>query len=101
MEARNQSDLTKSLVASVAIHRAKVEKLSICKSMAKYKNYQWYWEKQRVPLRKYELKAVEPIASKELKQPTLVGRYFFNTVKLGKRFKTKFKPKRSGCMLFY
>jgi hypothetical protein len=101
MEARNQSERTQALVGSVAIHRAKTEHLTICKSMSKYKSYQWYWEKQRVRLKPYELKLVEPIAKAELHSPTLVGRRFFNTTTLRKRFKTKFRPLKSGCMLFY
>jgi hypothetical protein len=101
MEARNQSDRTQALVGSVAIYRAKNEHLSICQSMRKYKSYQWYWEKQRVSLKKYELKLVEPVAKRELKAPTLVGRRYFNPTTLSKRFKTKFKPVKSGCLLFY
>lgn len=101
MEARNQSEKTQALVGSVAIYRAKQEHLSICQSMRKYKSYQWYWEKQRVQPKSYELKLVEPIARRELHSPTLVGRRFFNTLLLKKRFKTKFKPVKSGCLLFY
>ena len=101
MEARNQSERTQALVGSVAIHRAKVEHLSICKSMRKPKSYAWYWEKQRAKLQEYELVVPRKVAMAELQGATLQGRRYFNTLQRGKKFKTKFKPIRSGCLLFY
>ena len=44
MEALNQSNYTKALVADVAIERASQEGFSICKSMKVKKSYSWMWD---------------------------------------------------------
>lgn len=101
MEARNQSDRTKALVASVAIERAKQEELSVCESMRKPRSYSWVWKKQPSKIDKVLLDSFDKLALKELKQPTLVGRYYFNECSAGKKFKTENKLLKSGKLCFY
>lgn len=101
MEARNQNDYTRSLVADVAIERAKVENVSICKSMKKKASYSWMWDGVNTKLTSEILADVTKVAFKELKSPRITGRYFFNECSLGRRYKTKYTMIRSEKLCFY
>ena len=101
MEARNQNDYTKSLVADIAIERAKVENVSICSSMKKPKAYSWMWDGVNTKLTSDILMEATKIARKELKSPIVTGRYFFNECTLGRRYKTQYRMIRSEKLCFY
>ena len=102
MEARNQSDRTKALVADVAIERAKQEGLGLCESMKKPRAYSWYWDKRSTKLSSEVLKQAEVVALRELKSPTITGRYFFNECKSPKRkYKTPNSVIKSERLCFY
>lgn len=101
MEASTQSDFTKSLVADVAIARAKKEKLSLCESMKKPKSYSWMWDGKATRTSKEELKKLEPIALKELKRTKLTNHFYFNHCRMGKRYKTANKMIKSEKLCFY
>ena len=102
MEARNQSDRTKALVADVAIERAKQEGLGLCESMKKPRAYSWYWSRKHTRLKPEVLQEAEVIAIKELKSPTITGRYFFNECKAPKkRYKTPNSVIKSERLCFY
>jgi hypothetical protein len=102
MEARNQSDRTKALVADVAIERAKQEGLGLCESMKKPRAYSWYWDKKHTKLSSEVLKQAEVVALRELKNPTITGRYFFNECKAPERkYKTPNSIIKSEKLCFY
>jgi hypothetical protein len=102
MEARNQSDRTKALVADVAIERAKQEGLGLCESMKKPRAYSWYWDKKHTKLSSEVLKQAEVVALRELKSPAITGRYFFNECKAPKRkYKTPNSVIKSERLCFY
>ena len=101
MEALNQSDYTKALVADVAIERAKQEELSVCQSMKKKKSYSWMWDGKYTKVDRKLLEGLKPIAARELKKPVVKGRFFFNECSLGKRFRTDYKLIRSEKLCFY
>ena len=101
MEALNQGDYTKALVADVAIERAKQEELSVCQSMKRKKSYSGMWDGKSTKVNKKLLEGLKPIAVKELKKPVVTGRYFFNECSMGKRYKTKYKLIKSEKLCFY
>jgi len=102
MEASIENNLTRSLVASTAIERANKEGLGICESMKKPKSYSWLWDGKRTKVKsKWLEKTYYPIARKELKKQTMVGRVYFSECKLGKRFPTPNKLIKSGHLCFY
>jgi spore germination cell wall hydrolase CwlJ-like protein len=101
MEALNQSNYTKALVADVAIERASQEGFSICKSMKVKKSYSWMWDGKNTRVNRKLLEGLKPIAVKELKKPMVTGRYFFNECTMGKRWKTKYNMIRSEKLCFY
>lgn len=101
MEAQTQSIFTKSLVASVAIERAKQEDTTICKSIKKRGSYSWMWDRRNTVVKNEHLTKLYPIARKELKNPTIKGRYFFNECTLGKRWRTPYQVIRSEKLCFY
>lgn len=100
-ESRGEPVLTQQYVASVAIERAKQENVSVCESMRKPRSYSWYWDKHSNRVDRKSLKQFEVLAVKELRNPTLKGRSFFNERKMGKRFRTPNKPLVSGNLVFY
>lgn len=101
MEASTQSDFTKSLVADVAIARAKKENLSICESMKKPKSYSWQWDGKLTKVTSKNLKPLEKIALRELKRSKIKDHFYFNACYLGKRYKTKNKMIKSEKLCFY
>lgn len=102
MEARNQSDRTKALVADVAIERAKQEGLGLCESMRKPRAYSWMWDRKRTKLEPEVLKQAEVIAIKELQKPKITGRYFFNECKAPvRKYKTPHSVIKSEKLCFY
>lgn len=100
-ESRGEPVLTQQYVASVAIERAKQEKVSVCESMKKPRSYSWYWDKHSNRVDQKLLKQFEILAVKEMRNPSLKGRTFFNEKKMGRRFKTSYKPLVSGNLVFY
>ena len=104
MEALNQGDYTKALVADVAIERAKQEELSVCQSMKRKKSYSWMWDGKNTKVDNQILKDLRQIAVSELKKPTITGRYFFNecrSASKGRRYKTEYKLIKSEKLCFY
>jgi len=101
MEARSESPLTQSYVASVAIERAKQENKSICESMKTPRAYSWLWDGVNTKVNQKHFEKIKPLATRQLQSPALRGHTFFNERKLGKRFKTHNKPITSGNLIFY
>lgn len=101
MEARNQTTYTQSLVASVVIERAKTEHTTICKSIKRKGSYSWMWDGLNTKVDKKLFNNIKEVASSELANPTITGRYFFNEKRMGKRYKTQNKPIVSGKLIFY
>lgn len=101
MEAQTQSIFTKSLVGSVVIERAKQENTAICKSIKKRGGYSWMWDGKHTKIKKEHLVKLYPLAQKELKKPTITGRYFFNECNLGKRWRTPYRVIKSEQLCFY
>lgn len=101
MESRGESLLTQQYVASVAIERAKQEQTTICGSMKKPRAYSWMWDKKSTKVDQKQLDVLKVLASRELENPTLKGRLFFNERKLAKMWVTPYKPIVSGNLIFY
>ena len=100
-ETRGEPVITQQYVASVALERAKQEQVSVCESMKKPRSYSWYWDKKSNKVDHKLLKQFEVLAVREMRNPTLKGRVFFNERRMGKRFRTPNKPLVSGKLMFY
>ena len=101
MEATNQNEKTRTLVADAAIERAYQENLSICESMKVKATYSWYWDGKPNKIDKKVLSDITKLAIKEVKSPTYKGMIYFNECWLGKRWKTKNRMIRSEKLCFY
>ena len=103
MEARSEPVITQQLVASVALERAKNEKLELCSSIKKPKAYTWMWDGINTPVDKTskEYTKALKLARQALARQTLAGRLYFNNCTLGRRWKTSYKVIRSGKLCFY
>lgn len=101
MEARNQNERTKALVASVAIERAKQENKDVCSSMRKPRAYSWLWDGVSTKVDSKLVAELGKLAELQLKHPAILGRYYFNECIYGKRFKTDNKVIRSEKLCFY
>lgn len=101
MESRGEPLQTQQYVASVAIERAMQEQVTICESMKKPRAYSWMWDRKKTKVDHKRLNALKTIAVRELATPTLKGRMYFNERKLGKLWRTRYKPTVSGNLIFY
>lgn len=102
MESSISSVTTQAYVASVVIERAKQDKQTICKNIHRPISYSWMFDGKNTKVDQLFLhQKLYPIALAQLKKPRLVGYYYFNECRLGKRFKTKNKMIRSDTMCFY
>ena len=101
MESRGESLQTQQYVASVAIERAKQEAVPLCQSMKKPRAYSWLWDGVKTKVDPKQLDALKKVAVKELANPTLKGRMYFNERRIGRRYRTSHKPIVSGNLIFY
>lgn len=101
-ESRGESELTQRLVARVAIERSNHENVGICRSMHRPKSYSFMWDgkPERVDDKQAWDKALV-IAGDELFESNMDNRMYFNECRLGKRFKTAYRMRRSGKLCFY
>ena len=102
MEARSEPELAQTLVAQVAVNRAKSEGTTICKSMRKPRSYSFYWDGRRNKITEKEVySSVTKVANRVLTQDSIANRLYFNECSLGKRYKSSFKIKKVGRLCFY
>lgn len=101
MESRGVSDTTKNYVASVAVEKAKYEGTGVCQSMKKKATYSWMWDGRTTKVDKKLQDSFQHIAYKQLDNPSLPGRLYFNECSLGKRYKTPYKVIKSDNLCFY
>lgn len=100
MEARGQGLRTQTLVADVAIERAKDENLTVCKSMNKKGSYSW--TKSRYKVNWKEVDKFNSLVLKELSRKPTSGRIYFNECsRPKKKFKTETKVLKSDKLCFY
>jgi spore germination cell wall hydrolase CwlJ-like protein len=109
-EARGESIATQIATARILQNRAAKRKTSECKELKRKKQFSW--------TSKYRVEPPHPVGakdraawrlsqrlSKSLENLKVIGvkpsMVYFNTVSMGKRFKTKNKPHRIGKMIFY
>ena len=109
-EARSEPIAAQIATAKILQHRAVLNQTPVCKELAKHRQFAW--------TRKYKI--IPPVPSgtldkaawqqslqlaKSLKFMNVQGvspkHVFFNTLVLGKRYKTTTKPVRIGQLLFY
>lgn len=100
-EARGESLQTQQYVASVAIERARQEAVPLCQSMKKPRAYSWLWDGVKTKVDPKQLDTLKKVAVRELANPTLKGRMYFNERKMGRRYRTPHKPIVSGNLIFY
>ena len=101
MESRGEPLHTQQLVASVAIERARQEAVPLCQSMNKPRAYSWLWDGVKTKVDPKQLDALKKVAVKEIANPTLKGRMYFNERRMGRRYRTPHKPIVSGNLIFY
>jgi spore germination cell wall hydrolase CwlJ-like protein len=109
-EARGESIATQIATARILQNRAAKRKTSECKELKRKNQFSW--------TSKYKVEPPHPVGSKDraawrlsqrlsksLENLKVIGvkpsMVYFNTVSMGKRFKTKNKPRRIGKMIFY
>lgn len=109
-EARSEPIAAQIATAKILHHRAMQHKTHVCKELRKYKQFSW--------TQKYRITPPVPVGAidkdawtqsqklatslKFLAVKGITPNYvFFNTLKLGKRYKTKTKTIRLGSLLFY
>ena len=109
-EARSEEVAAQIAALKVLENRATLNHTSVCKELAKYKQFSW--------VRKYGIVKPQPKGEldkaawrqslslaksvKDLSVKNITKKYvYFNTVALGKRYKTDTKAVRIGGLLFY
>ena len=109
-EARSEPIAAQVATAKILLHRATLNKNHVCKELAKHKQFTW--------TQRYRITAPVPVGTidkaawltstklaKSLKFISVKGitpnHVYFNTLALGKRYKTKTKPVRLGQLIFY
>ena len=109
-EARSEPIAAQIATAKILQHRATLNQNHVCKELVRHRQFAW--------TRKYKITPPVPIGTtdkaawqqsiqlaKSLKYMNVQGvtpkHVFFNTLPLGKRYKTNTKPVRIGQLLFY
>lgn len=109
-EARSEPIAAQIATAKILQHRATLNQTPVCKELAKRRQFAW--------TRKYKILPPVPIGTtdkaawqqslqlaKSLKYMNVQGvspkHVFFNTLPLGKRYKTNTKPVVIGQLIFY
>jgi|GEM_PF-2439796 len=112
-EARSETPAAQLAVAHVVMARKTTDKTSVCRVIAKRNQFSWVKNGHVLPMPKASanadkkaLKQALDISARvlfgQLRSNKLKGNYqFFNTVKMGKRYKTKTKAVKIGKLLFY
>ena len=109
-EARGENIAAQLATAKVLQNRAKKRKTGVCRELARKRQFAWtskykieppkavgVMDKRAWSLSKRLSKSLEKVNVKGIK-PTMV---YFNTLPLGKRYRTKNKPVKIGGLLFY
>ncbi len=109
-EALNQPKEAMIGVAQVALELAADQQQPVCKAV-RPGTFSWQTPKGKIPRPKAPLdkevyseqvKLAKKMVAKKLRSKRLKGKYhYFNTVKLGRRFKTKERLVRIGDLVFY
>ena len=109
-EARSESIAAQIATMQILQNRAKLNHEKPCKELARHRQFAW--------TSKYKIAPPKPIGQKDLnawqlskslsqslKKVNVKGikpnYVYFNTIKLGKRYKTKTTPIKLGGLLFY
>ena len=105
MESRGESQEAQQAVAAITSNRVTNEEHSntICKVVYKKKQFSWTSSKTKINDKVAFYNALR-IAKNYHNSNTfkrLHNRKFFNEARMGKRFKTKYKPITIGKLIFY
>ena len=103
-ESRGEILDTQEAVAAITMNRAKKKPGNVCSTIYKPGSFSWT-RNQNLPIKeKLAFERAKRISSAYLNgkvNKKVGGRLYFNEKRLGKRFKTKFKPVVLGKLIMY
>ena len=109
-EARSEPIAAQLATAKILHHRATLNKTHVCKELSKHRQFAWTSKYKIIP--PVPIGTIDKVAwqqskklAKSLNHVSVKGitpnHVYFNTLALGKRYKTKTKPVKLGGLLFY
>ena len=103
-ESRGESEEVQEAVAAVTMNRVREYRLHICKVVTSPSAFSWTRKpnkpiKEKIAFEKAKIIARSYLSGKSNRK--VGGRLYFNEKRLGKRFKTKYKPIVLGKLVMY